>query len=37
MTESVWGRLGYNNNEAIQRRAYSGGEEDEDKVCKILE
>ena len=37
MAESVRGRWGCNDNEAIQRRAYSGGKEDEAKACKILE
>ena len=36
MAESVQGRWGCNNNEAIQRRAHSGGEEDEVEACKIL-
>ena len=37
MAESVRGRWGCNDNEAIQRRTYSGGEEDKVEVCKILE
>ena len=36
MAESVRGRWGCNDNEAIQRRAHSSGEEDEAEACKIL-
>ena len=36
MAELVQGRWDYNNNEAIQRRAHSSGEEDEIEACKIL-
>ena len=36
MAESVRGRWGCNDNEAIQRRAHSDGEEDKVEACKIL-
>ena len=36
MAESVRGRWSCNNDEAIQRRAHSGGKEDEVEACKIL-
>ena len=36
MAESVRGRWGCNNNEAIQRRAHSGGKKDEVEARKIL-
>ena len=36
MAKSVRGRWGYNEDEAIQKRAHSGGEEDEVEACKIL-
>ena len=36
MAESIWGRWECNNDEAIGRRAHSGGEEDEAEACKIL-
>ena len=36
MAESVRGRWVCNNDEAIRRRAHSGGKEDEVEECKIL-
>ena len=36
MAESVQGRWDCNDNKAIQKRAHSGGEEDEAEACKIL-
>ena len=36
MAESVRGRWGCNNNEAVRRRAHSGGKEGEVEACKIL-
>ena len=36
MAELVQGRWGCNNDEAIQKRAHSGGKEDEFEACKIL-
>ena len=36
MAESVRGKWGCNDKEAIRRRAYSGGKEDEFEACKIL-
>ena len=36
MAKLVWGRWDYSNNEAVWRRAYSGGEKDEFETCKIL-
>ena len=36
MAELVWGKWGCNDNEAIRRRAHSGGKEDEAEACKIL-
>ena len=33
---SVQGRSGRSDDEAVQRRAHSGGKEDEAKACKIL-
>ena len=36
MAELVWRRWGYNDNETIQRRAHSSGEEDEAEAYKIL-
>ena len=36
MTESVQERWDCNNDETIQRRTHSGGEEYEAKACKIL-
>ena len=37
MAELVRGRWGSDNNEAIRRKAHSGGEKDEIEACKILE
>ena len=36
MAELVQERWGYDNNETIQRKAHSGGKEDEAEACKIL-
>ena len=36
MAKLVRKRWGYNNNKAIQKKAYSGSEEDEVKAYKIL-
>ena len=36
MAELIQERWGYNNDEAIQRRAHSGSEKDEAEACKIL-
>ena len=36
MAELIGGRWACNDNEAIQKRAHSGGEEDEVEACKIL-
>ena len=36
MAESVRGRWGCNDDEAIRRRAHSGGKEDGIEACKIL-
>ena len=36
MAELIRGRWVCNNNEVIQRRAHSGGEENEAEACKIL-
>ena len=37
MAKPIQERWSCNENEAIRKRAYSGGEEDEVKACKILE
>ena len=36
MAKSLWGRWGYNDNEMIQKRAHSDGEEDEAEAYNIL-